>query len=1511
MLTNQMGSKREGVILLVVLAMITLLTILGITFVLYSDSSEATARINLEVEKYSFQSAPIDWPASELMQIAFGQLIFDVEDNDAGQRSGMRGHSLARDMYGYRYSGVPFTGEIPANGSSMNLNDRPFRGTGRFAADKLKINYTTFFRNQNNLLIPDSIRDPERLGERLSLDTPNAYAGGFNPSYTFPDLNHVFLAKIGLDGQVDEPSFVRRIPIGTDSQVAPLGSFSNNAWDFSIPAWTESEGKYRLIRPRPAENPFFPNPADGWGDVRNLSWGTRNDAVWMDLGVEPKTAPSGKKYKPLFAFTVIDLDGRVNINVHGNAHGRNIWHGMWGIGAPTFHASGQGTGPWDVSLSRALHPNPGSFNKYWTPIDFQNFKIFYGENSIEGRHRGDRTLSGRFYPTASSVNPNIQHTHGPYDFNGSTDLPPHSGTFMGPLQLPGAPDYGTFGGGNLNNFFTPFGTFLEYFHGGGGFGELTTDGGPLNGSNAIHGSLFNPFSNFPGNKLFAHNNLGMLLGRSTKNPESYLGSELSKLGLFATSPHVPFNQRDDIYNRLTTLSWDMDRPGVFPSAISRSGSPGLLFPQRNWSPGVELQPGFDFPSSNSTMFPIQFERKGQGSLPNPPEDGDFDNLYQANPNLALAKRLSIRPHFTPFPQLNEQGLYSDQNVATVAMSERLFFTREVFRHLCIATNCLKPGDPGFPAGQKNHPAYQACKWIAQIAANITDNIDGDDSITIFDWGEGNQDSVAGTELSRIILNEMYVQVENDKSDIGKNRPEKDFRANIYLELHNPLLPNKTRLNQNPQDDHSAILKRGTQTIHALSLVKAGTIPQWVNNKNNAGFIGGIDPQLWINKTSEYVDYGSDLAIKAAVKPYPYLDDQTAGAGTFAPPGTGTENSFLVVGPKPDPSVSGIQDPENRWLNGPNQDIVYLSDLSFSIPKETKSLGETQVSDLPLILLRRLAFPGFPHQNDLNKPLYNPFVTIDMLQITPEMLKSNDARKVIVDPAKNANQLNTNPEEIKKTEERKSIGRSQAYYNVPASAFPAGTLGSAFGTMEPQDKGQPKAGLPMTSFWSQNTSSEYGKTRFRFHLDRPPSNIGDILNIPTCRPHEFLLLNNDRADYCAGWVHPSTHLFRFMELIQAWDTRILLDGTNNGLPVQIGSGGGRIPGKINLNTATYATFKALCDAQLTNRFTDQQIDIIWKYIVANRPFWGFGTWETSGDDALGTGKRGMNLSFLRKHPGYSDQPIPLPNSNSLPGNDLTDPYNLLLDPQNTSNNNNTIPQIQNIAPNLWLGFPPRDSNGNPPLSPFVRHELFSKISGNTTTRSNCFAAWVTVGFFEVIGEQGNPTSFGPRYILGQEMQPRIRRRMLALIDRTMLESWRIQLAPGKLKIAKDGMNPETGLLPNPIPIPLSTLDYLDGNGLSNLGSGFVFQQLTGKKYPVVKDAVLTIEPGTPYEETVEVIDLNPDPNIIELGIYLQRPHGENGTIHVCSRGNPGPIPKDRMDLDLFKGTGLIPYIAILE
>ena len=58
------------------------------------------------------------------------------------------------------------------------------------------------------------------------------------------------------------------------------------------------------------------NDPSAW-DVDNDGDGIQ-DSVWIDLGMPVQHASDGRRYKPLFAFLIQDLDGRININAAGN-----------------------------------------------------------------------------------------------------------------------------------------------------------------------------------------------------------------------------------------------------------------------------------------------------------------------------------------------------------------------------------------------------------------------------------------------------------------------------------------------------------------------------------------------------------------------------------------------------------------------------------------------------------------------------------------------------------------------------------------------------------------------------------------------------------------------------------------------------------------------------------------------------------------------------------------------------------------------------------------------------------------------------------------------------------------------------------------------------------------------------------------------------------------------------------------------------------------------------------------
>ena len=85
---NQGKRERRGIILVLVLGMLALMALIGITFATFSGQSRISAR--------NFFQSMNQPQRDELMDYALSQLISDTPD----RQSAIRGHSMARDMYG-------------------------------------------------------------------------------------------------------------------------------------------------------------------------------------------------------------------------------------------------------------------------------------------------------------------------------------------------------------------------------------------------------------------------------------------------------------------------------------------------------------------------------------------------------------------------------------------------------------------------------------------------------------------------------------------------------------------------------------------------------------------------------------------------------------------------------------------------------------------------------------------------------------------------------------------------------------------------------------------------------------------------------------------------------------------------------------------------------------------------------------------------------------------------------------------------------------------------------------------------------------------------------------------------------------------------------------------------------------------------------------------------------------------------------------------------------------------
>ena len=125
-------------------------------------------------------------------------------------------------------------------------------------------------------------------------------------------------------GQVMIPSFHRPSAIRIDP--------TNGYYDWggptnTTPVWNDSAS--RILRPRAADGhdaSTFPDLVPGANgqityDVDNDGDGI-TDSVWVDLGYPARRNAQGQLYKPLFAFMVIGLNGRIPLNTAGNLAGQ-------------------------------------------------------------------------------------------------------------------------------------------------------------------------------------------------------------------------------------------------------------------------------------------------------------------------------------------------------------------------------------------------------------------------------------------------------------------------------------------------------------------------------------------------------------------------------------------------------------------------------------------------------------------------------------------------------------------------------------------------------------------------------------------------------------------------------------------------------------------------------------------------------------------------------------------------------------------------------------------------------------------------------------------------------------------------------------------------------------------------------------------------------------------------------------------------------------------------------------
>src|SRR5262249_3851464 len=144
------------------------------------------------------------------------------------------------------------------------------------------------------------------------------------------------------------------------------------------------------------------------------------------------TAPDGRKFKPLFAPLVVDLDSRVNVNVHGNVRGQGLTQ-----------ASNMGFGPWEVNPRRLVltdltRPGAALRQKEWEQ-EWANLFVGAARPAVVGRYGGQPwagRLGGPGLPPTNVAPPwPTPHFYNPVDFDGCNERQGSVPTL--PIQLAG------------------------------------------------------------------------------------------------------------------------------------------------------------------------------------------------------------------------------------------------------------------------------------------------------------------------------------------------------------------------------------------------------------------------------------------------------------------------------------------------------------------------------------------------------------------------------------------------------------------------------------------------------------------------------------------------------------------------------------------------------------------------------------------------------------------------------------------------------------------------------------------------------------------------------------------------------------------------------------------------------------------------------------------------------------------------------------------------------------------
>ncbi|HLJ95594.1 MAG TPA: hypothetical protein VKU02_20625, partial [Gemmataceae bacterium] len=1292
-----------------------------------------------------------------------------------------------------------------------------------------------------------------------------------------------------------------------------------------------------LVQALQTRGQLLPYPEDDLGDVKNLVGAPGgNDSIWIDLGYPVLTAPNGQKYKPLFAPLILDLDNRINLNVHGNIRG--------GTKGNRFFVANQGWGPWTVDVSQILN-----YQATQTTPPEEWKQLFYGLtiDPSENRVVGAPIQPGRYGLNTIVANDNTTvfpppHAYAPVDYDECD--PTGQRTVAISLQ----------NGTNCFPLYPPT-----------GFDNLSA------AERTNHPSRYNVIQPVPGQqRRFPVSDMEALL-RFGDTGSPFLTSELLRL--------CPHNFSGDFYGdplaaqrrRLVTVrSFDVERPGVTPWLTQYHGQ---IQTQGNYSLPYGLAPAFSFLPPGPPQSPQQLLQDPNDFRLAATGTNQIGTDWRAA--TAALGRLDLNRPLPPYPTPGGNGVINDGDPTTLrrfqaAELARQQLAEDIYIRLINVTGVFNPFlDPKLPTHQLNPADISALRALAQLAVNIVDLIDSDDFSTPFHWGAIGHPNfqqfvenlgqtpqwVFGVEMPHVLINEAYAQYTIQNENVTKAGTKHPITVETWVELYNPLSPDPSL-----PFSGNAYLNSGVGQNRGYRLILA---------KPNATAV------LPGTSTDDY------LRLPANSRGNPYNPQKPQDFGIFQTAPNQPAIVDFVDKPRPIPhfvnTSSGGPGPQGYFVIGPTgakgpampagSQVYTRPEMSYTLPDGDPYILRTNSGlrpAAPTVVLQRLACPYLPHnplpndpefagQNNPNRPI-NPYITIDYFS----------------DVNKEANQIQQN----------------QVYIRND-NKMPLDPKAASEGRREPfagnstQKVLQTSGASPKHSFFQKNDNIQ-SNFDWLVHLDRELISPMELMHVAAVKPalltQEFI---NPPGGTTGGHMVPFNHrvpwydedrpstgsvdshrLHRFFEFVAtrsraagleapviqgrlvqgandqirvnrlSWltasgslaaikvgdvlvldkgldphenvrvkaivpvtptDIRVqlfnpLIKSHGNAITVELTTMGERVPGKININTIwDPPTFQALANPTTSN----------------------FPPPSSANSDSWGIQAMFANL-ILQRSPGLNqgtgsltaaDRPF-LGMAAGHYSSEMTVPFYPAADKYGVSGVNHTLlgaAQLGGTNTSKRLLQVPFQAPSNSPQHPFIANQLLTKLFNNVTTRSNVFAVWMTVGFFEVIDDTARPAKLGAE--IGKSENRQIRHRMFSIVDRTALT---VPSPIGSLV----GTVPSSGLhsvkmdqVTNSIAVgPLPPVGPID----PTLGRAAP-QQIVWTLQP---NDIIVVGEGTANQEMVAVTAVDVQNRVLTAN--FARPHAatETVTLHVVP-GNPGPTtrfdPRDPIYDEV------VPYLSIIE